>query len=71
MAARWDRLPPEANVVAPRPRRAPARGRYLCCGVRGCGAILDGTYAAAERHADTHQGARLEGYAVPDERPSP
>jgi hypothetical protein len=71
MAARWDRLPDNVKVAdPPKRRRAPAaRGRWYCTGPRGCGHVIEGTWASAERHADTHGGARLEGYAIPPTAP--
>lgn len=56
MTARWDHLPPEAKVI--KPRRKPQRhGSWRC---RTCETIIERSYAAAERHADDHHGARLE-----------
>jgi hypothetical protein len=44
------------------------RGSWRCCGVNGCGELIVGTWASAERHADEHGGARLE--AVHDDDPA-
>lgn len=53
--ARWDRAP--RTPKARKKRRPVMRGRWRC---RRCGDIIDGTFASAQRHADTHGGARLE-----------
>ena len=59
--ARWDRLPPKAKVAKERkPRKPPDRsGRWLCR-VDGCGALVEGSDAALDRHLDTHGGGRAD-----------
>ena len=59
MTVRMDKLPGIEPKKRAAKRKAVMRGTWRCEGVRGCGELLTGTYAAAERHADTHGGARL------------
>ena len=58
MTARWDHAPPTVREKVT--RRPVSSGTWRCCGAGGCGEELTGTYAAAERHANEHGGARLE-----------
>lgn len=59
MTVRWDRVPAEAKPA--RTRGKVRRGTWRCGGANGCGELLDDvTFAFAERHADSHGGARLE-----------
>jgi hypothetical protein len=58
MTVRWDHAPPEVREKVT--RRPAARGTWVCSGANGCGEVLTGTYAAAERHANAHGGARLQ-----------
>lgn len=61
MTARWEHLPETVKTAAAKPRQPVSRGSWRCCGVGGCGEILTGTYAAAQRHVnDEHGTARLE-----------
>lgn len=60
MTARWDDLPKTARPAKSK-RRPVRRHTFRCAGITGCGELLvDVTYAAAERHADVHGGARIE-----------
>lgn len=56
MTARWDRLPANARPITT-PHAPTLRGRWRC---RACDTLIVGTWASAERHADTHGGSRLD-----------
>lgn len=56
MTARWAN-PPTVRKPAGRRQKPLARSVYRC---QTCGESLTGAWAAAERHADAHGGARLE-----------
>lgn len=68
MTARWEKLPEKAKPAAKRGKVK--RGTWRCCGAQGCGEVLDDvSWKAAERHADTHGGARLECVVSIEEDP--
>lgn len=59
---RWNWLP--GHKTAPKPRAArPAPAAWRC---RTCGEVLY-SWAAAERHADGHGGARLDLLLDPED----
>lgn len=67
MVVRMNRLPDGARVPKERKKRAPVmRGAWRCCGVNGCGEVVEGTWASMERHLDGHGGGRADQVMEPD-----
>jgi hypothetical protein len=65
MTAHWSKPPAEPRKKTT--RRPAMRGTWRC---RTCDVVLVGSWAAAERHADAHGGARLEAVAILELEPS-